>query len=54
MDEREVTVTDLRTLDKKFNIAENGFQLERLTVPDDIDWADEQQARLDLNSMTSS
>lgn len=38
VDEVEVDFTDLRTVKEPFDIVRNGFQLERLEVPDDIDW----------------
>lgn len=42
--EYEVTVTDLRSAPQSFNVRDNGFQLEELEVPNDVDWQDEGQA----------
>ena len=38
VNEVEVDITDLRTVKEPFDIVQNGFQLERLNVPDDINW----------------
>ena len=38
VDEVGVDFTDLRTVKEPFDIVRNGFQLEWLEVPDDIDW----------------
>ena len=51
LDEVEVTVTDLRTVeDTHFDIVRNGFQLERFQVPADISWEDDK----DVNRRTVS
>jgi hypothetical protein len=42
--ESDVTVTDLRSAPQPFNLRDNGFQLEKLEVPKDVDWQDEEQA----------
>ena len=39
--ESEVPVTDLYSVTDKFTLERNGFQLEKLHVPDDIDWDDD-------------
>ena len=39
-----MTVTDLRSAPQSFNVRDNGFQLEELEVPNDVDWQDEGQA----------
>ena len=39
-----MTVTDLRSAPQPFNLRDNGFQLEKLEVPKDVDWQDEEQA----------
>ena len=31
-------IYDMRQQSQRFNLRDNGFQLERLVVPDDIDW----------------
>ncbi|KAK9843127.1 hypothetical protein WJX74_007373 [Apatococcus lobatus] len=36
----ETTITDLRTVSKEFTLAQNGFRLAQLNVPDDINWQD--------------
>ena len=36
---QEVLVHDLRTLDRPFSLDVQGFQLEQLQVPSDIDWS---------------
>lgn len=41
INEVEIDINDLRRSDQPFNIVQNGFQLERLKVPDDIDWDDD-------------
>lgn len=42
LDEVEVTVTDLRTVeDTQFDVVRNGFQLERFQIPADISWEDD-------------
>ncbi len=40
----DVAVTDLRSVPEPFSLQQNGFQLERLDVPSDVDWAIEEQA----------
>ena len=40
----DVTVTDLRSVPEPFSLQQNGFQLERLEVPSDVDWSIEEQA----------
>ena len=42
--ESDVKVTDLRSATQPFNLRDNGFQLEKLEVPKDVDWQDEEQA----------
>lgn len=45
--QHDVTVTDLRSIPEPFTLQRNGFQLERLEVPADVDWEnDEQVSRL--------
>ena len=39
----DVTVTDIRSASQPFTLQENGFKLERLEVPKDIDWRNEQE-----------
>ena len=39
---QEVRIRNIRNLQQKFDIDTNGFQLERLVVPD-IDWSDDKQ-----------
>ena len=42
--ETEVPFTDLRTIEDqegRFTLEDNGFQLEQLHVPSDIDWDDD-------------
>ena len=34
----DVTVTDVRSAPQPFSLQENGFKLEKLEVPKDIDW----------------
>ena len=47
LDEVEVTVTDLRTVENThFDIVRNGFQLEQFQVPADISWQDDQDVNL--------
>ena len=41
--EHTVSITDLRSVPQDFTLENNGFQLHRLQIPDDIDWDDEQQ-----------
>ena len=48
IDEVDVDFTDLRTVEEPFDILRNGFQLERLEVPNDIDWDDDKDVRLSL------
>ena len=48
--EHTVSITDLRSVPQDFTLENNGFQLHRLQVPDDINWDDEQQVRLCLTS----
>ena len=38
-----MTVTDLRSAPQTFTLRDNGFQLERFEVPQDIDWQNEQE-----------
>ena len=42
--EFDVTVTDLRSASQSFNLRDNGFQLEKLEVPKDVDWQNDEQA----------
>ena len=47
--ECEVPFTDLRTVESQsgeFTLRQNGFQLERLEVPSDIDWQNEQDVSM--------
>lgn len=44
--EAEVPVTDLHTVSEPFTLARNGFQLERLHVPADLNWDDDKEVRL--------
>ncbi|CAL8463770.1 g3304 [Coccomyxa elongata] len=44
-EQHDVTVTDLRTAPQTFTLHENGFQLERFEVPQDIDWQNEQEVK---------
>ena len=49
--ECEVPFTDLRTVEDQsgeFTLQRNGFQLEKLHVPSDIDWQNEQDVSMDL------
>lgn len=39
----QVQVRDLRSAQQDFNLRDNGFQLERLDVPANIDWTDASQ-----------
>ena len=39
----DVTVTDIRSVPQPFTLQENGFKLEKLEVPKDIDWANEEE-----------
>lgn len=39
-----MTVTDLRSSSQPFTLRDNGFQLEKLEVPKDVDWQNEKQA----------
>lgn len=48
IDEVDIDFTDLRTVEEPFDILRNGFQLERLEVPNDIDWDDDKDVRLSL------
>ena len=41
--QHDVTVTDLRSVPEPFTLQRNGFQLERLRVPPDVNWEDEEQ-----------
>ena len=41
----DVTVADLRSAPEAFTLQRNGFQLERLEVPSDVDWDNEEQVR---------
>ena len=51
LDEVEVTVTDLRTVeDTHFDIVRNGFQLERFQIPADISWEDKDVNRRIVSS----
>ena len=45
-EQREVFIEDLRLVDgESFSLREHGFQLEKLVVPDDVDWTDDNQVR---------
>ncbi len=39
----DVTVTDLHTSPQSFDLQGNGFQLEKLDVPKDVDWDNEEE-----------
>ena len=39
----ETRIQDMRTIEQPFTLDENGFQLERLAVPDDIDWSSDDE-----------
>ena len=39
----DVTVTDVRSAPQPFTLQENGFKLERLEVPKDVDWDNEEE-----------
>ena len=41
----DVSITDLRSAHQAFTLQHNGFQLERLEVPSDVDWEDNDQVR---------
>jgi hypothetical protein len=41
----DVTVTDLRSVPKTFTLQRNGFQLEKLDVPKDIDWSNNEEVQ---------
>ena len=41
----DVTVRDLHSAPEPFTLQHNGFQLERLEVPSDVDWENEEQVR---------
>lgn len=45
VDPREMPVHDLKTAHRQFSLQHNGFQLERLELENDIDWADDEGAR---------
>lgn len=42
----QVLVGDVRKSNEKFSLDKQGFQLEHFEVPDDIDWSNEEEARL--------
>ena len=48
IDEVDVDFTDLRTVQEPFDILRNGFQLERMEVPNDVNWDDDTDVRLIL------
>ena len=39
----DVTVTDVRSAPQPFSLQENGFKLEKLEVPKDVDWDNEEE-----------
>ena len=41
----DVTVTDVRSAPQPFSLQENGFKLEKLEVPKDVDWDNEEEVR---------
>lgn len=49
----DVTVTDIRSTSQPFTLQENGFQLERLEVPKDIDWNNEEEVSGYMNDRLS-
>ena len=52
----EVCITDLRPIEReqgRFTLADNGFQLEKLDVPADIDWADDDDVSLSRDTLPS-
>ena len=40
----DVTVTDVRSAPQPFSLQENGFKLEKLEVPKDVDWDNAEEA----------
>ena len=45
-DVRDVTVTDLHSATESFSLERNGFVLEKLEVPKDIDWDNKEEVRM--------
>lgn len=49
--EVDVVVHDMRQSQEAFDLDRHGFELRELLVMEDLDWTDEQQARLVLPSL---